>query len=98
MNPNPESITISSDSSSHESWDTTPFPPYLPSYRPQRFGSRTKEQARKFKHDINAPILASLATIKPVAHTSTNRRSNQPRATPSQPPRSSRPPQPSQQP
>ena len=41
--------------------------PYLPPYRPPTFGARTKEQARKFKHDINAPILKSLANIKPIS-------------------------------
>lgn len=66
MNPNPEVIDISSDSSSDESWNSTPFPPYVPPYRPPMNGTRTKEQARNMKHDINALILASLATIKPL--------------------------------
>ena len=59
-----------SDSSSDESPKTSPpssRPPYLPPYRPPSFGRRTKEQAKKFKHDINAPILKSLASIKPVS-------------------------------
>ena len=59
-----------SDSSSDETPKTTPPSsrrPYLPPYRPPSFGRRTKEQTKKFKHDINAPILKSLATIKPVS-------------------------------
>ena len=80
MTSNQEPIIISSDSESQESREPSPFPPYLPPYRPPRFGSRTKEQARKFKHDINAPILVSLATIQPIPKTRANRRSNQPQA------------------
>ena len=44
-----EIVEISSDSSG----DTTPFPPYVPPFRPPRNGCRTKEQARKRKHDVN---------------------------------------------
>ena len=57
-----------SDSSSDEAPQASQSSrrPYLPPYRPPTFGARTKEQARKFKHDINAPILKSLANIKPI--------------------------------
>ena len=53
MKSNPGIINISSDSSSDESWDSTPLPPYVPPFRRPRNGCRTKEQARKRKHDIN---------------------------------------------
>ena len=67
MNRNLEIINISSDSSSDESWDTSPLPPYFPPYRLPMNGTRTKEQARKMKHAINSPILSSLSTIKPTS-------------------------------
>ena len=64
MSTGKEIINVSSDSSDSElSFPSgtvityPPFPPYLPPYRPPKFGRRTKEQARKFKHDINAKYL-----------------------------------------
>ena len=56
MSDNRDRINISSDSSDSES-NNPPFAPYLPPYRPPRCGRRTKEQARKFQHDINAKYL-----------------------------------------
>ena len=52
MSSKPKIVEISSDSSD-SSADTTPFPTYVPPFRPPRNGCRTKEQARKRKHDIN---------------------------------------------
>jgi hypothetical protein len=46
MNSNPEIVEISSDSSSESTG--------LNNYRPPMVGYRTKEQARKKKHDVNA--------------------------------------------
>lgn len=48
MKSSPEIINISSDSSSEEE---IPMEPYVPPYRPPSYGCRTKEQARKMKHD-----------------------------------------------
>lgn len=50
---NPEIINISSDSSSDESFDSTSLLPYVPPFRPPRDGFRTKDQARKRKHDLH---------------------------------------------
>lgn len=52
MSSKPEIVEISSDSSD-SSAETTPFSTYVPPFRPPRNGCRTKEQARKRKHDIN---------------------------------------------
>ena len=52
MSSKPEIVEISSDSSD-SSEDTTPFPTYVAPFCPPRNGCRTKEQARKRKHDIN---------------------------------------------
>lgn len=49
----PEIINISSDSSSDESLDSTPLPPYVPLFCPPHDGCKTKEQARKRKHDLH---------------------------------------------
>lgn len=50
MKSTPEIINISSDSSSE---DETPLPTYVPPFRPPHDGCRTKEQARKRKHDLS---------------------------------------------
>lgn len=76
MGSDNETINISSDSSSDESRDTSPFPSYLPPYCPPTNGTRTKEQARKLKHDINAPILKSLSTIKRISSSSKKKKKN----------------------
>ena len=57
MSDNHEYIDISSDSSSESDPNRMPPPPYLPPCRPPRRGSRTKEEARRFKNDINAKYL-----------------------------------------
>ena len=57
MSDNQEYIDISSDSSSDSESNRMPPPPYLPPCRPPRRGSRTKEEARRIKHDINAKYL-----------------------------------------
>jgi hypothetical protein len=49
MKSAPEIINISSDSSSE---DETTFETYVPPFRPPHNGYRTKEQARKRKHDL----------------------------------------------
>jgi hypothetical protein len=48
MKSSPEIINISSDSSSEEE---VPMDSYVPPYLPPMYGCRTKEQARKMKHD-----------------------------------------------
>ena len=50
MKSSPEIINISSDSSSD---DEAPMETYLPPFRPPHDGCRTKEQARKRKHDLS---------------------------------------------
>ena len=59
MSNEQEPIEISSDSSEDKPVEPNrmPFPPYLRPYRPPRYGCRTKEQARKIRHDINARYL-----------------------------------------
>ena len=59
MADNHEYISISSDSSSdsESTENRMPPPPYLPPYRPPGRGWRTKEEARRFKNDINAKYL-----------------------------------------
>ena len=70
----------SSDSSSDEFPDTPQAPsrPYLPPYHPPTFGCRTKEQARKFKHDINAHILKPLENMKPISSKKKTKKSKPP--------------------
>ena len=58
MKSTPEIINISSDSSSD---DETPLPPYVPPFRPPHGGCRTKEQARKRKHDL--PVFKDLLNL-----------------------------------
>ena len=57
MSDSHEYIDISSDSSSESDSNRMPPPPYLPPCRPPRRGSRTKEEDRRFKNDINAKYL-----------------------------------------
>ena len=74
----------SSDSSSDEDPQASQSSrrPYLPPYRPPTFGASTKEQARKFNHDVNAPILKSLAEIKPM-HSKKHAKKSKPPTRPS---------------
>jgi hypothetical protein len=58
MKYTPEIINISSDSSSE---DETPLPPYVSPFRPPHGGCRTKEQARKRKHDL--PVFKDLLNL-----------------------------------
>ena len=65
MKSTPEIINISSDSSSE---DETPMEPYVPPFRPPRYGCRTKEQARKRKHDL--PVFKDLLNLNQTPSTS----------------------------
>lgn len=101
MSSNQKPINISSDSesSSQESENHMPPPPWLKPYRPPQFGMRTKEQAKKYKHDTNAPILKSLATIKRIPQPKINKtKSDHPSGTPSTPQTMPMPSQPSSNP
>jgi hypothetical protein len=65
MKSTPEIINISSDSSSE---DETPFETYVPPFRPPHDGCRTKEQARKRKHDL--PVFKDLLNLNQTPSTS----------------------------
>jgi hypothetical protein len=65
MKSSPEIINISSDSSSE---NNTPFKTYVPPFRPPHNGCRTKEQARKRKHDL--PIFKDLLKLNQTPSTS----------------------------
>ena len=65
MKSSPEIINISFDSSSE---DEAPMEPYVPPFRPPRNGWRTKEQARKRKHDL--PIFKDLLHLNQTPSTS----------------------------
>ena len=58
MKSTPEIINISSDSSSE---DESPMETYVPPFRPPHGGCRTKEQARKRKHDL--PVFKDLLNL-----------------------------------
>lgn len=65
MKSTPEIINISSDSSSD---DEAPLPTYVPPFRPPHNGCRTKEQARKRKHDL--PVFKDLLNLNQTPSTS----------------------------
>ena len=65
MKSTPEIINISSDSSSE---DENPFETYVPPFRPPHDGCRTKEQARKRKHDL--PVFKDLLNLNQTPSTS----------------------------
>ena len=65
MKSTPEINNISSDSSSD---DEAPLPTYVPPFRPPHNGCRTKEQARKRKHDL--PVFKDLLNLNQTPSTS----------------------------
>ena len=65
MKSSPEIINISSDSSSD---DETLMKTYVPPFRPPHDGYRTKEQARKRKH--NLPVFKDLLNLNQTPSTS----------------------------
>ena len=64
MKSSPEIINISSDSSSE---DEIPMEPYVPPYFLPRYDGRTKEQARKMKHDNPEQIPSSSRGKQPMS-------------------------------
>ena len=64
MKSSPEIIDISSDSSSSEE---IPMEPYVPPYFLPRYIGRTKEQARKMKHDKPDQIASSSRGKQPMS-------------------------------
>ena len=65
MKSSPEIINISSDSSSE---DETPCETYVPPFCPPHHGCRTKEQAKKRKHDL--PVFKDLLHLNQTPSTS----------------------------
>jgi hypothetical protein len=75
MKSNPEIINISSDSSSE---DEAPLPTYVPPFRPPHNGCRTKEQARKRKHDL--PVFKDLLNLNQTPSTSRGKEAMSPKS------------------
>ena len=75
MKSSPEIINISSDSSSE---DETPFETYVPPFRPPHNGCRTKEQARKRKHDL--PVFKDLLHLNQTPSTSRGKEAMSPKS------------------
>ena len=75
MKSSPEIINISSDSSSE---DEGPLPTYVPPFRPPHNGCRTKEQARKRKHDL--PVFNDLLNLNQTPSTSRGKEVMSPRS------------------
>jgi hypothetical protein len=78
MKSSPEIINISSDSSSK---DEIPRELYVPPFRPPRYGCRTKEQARKRKHDL--PVFKDLLNLNQTPSTSRGKEPMPPESPPS---------------
>ena len=75
MKSSPEIINIASDSSSD---DEAPMETYLPPFRPPHDGCRTKEQARKRKHDL--PVFKDLLNLNQTPSTSRGKEAMSPQS------------------